>query len=1101
MFKVNESNVKVTFDGVEIDGSNGTGSAVSKYFLRLDTGDSTGTMVVKVLNSVAHDFTDKVIKPYALTGIELLKVDNSIFYGGSREGIVLYTGTSSDPAVYIRNAEFTNNTFYNFAREAIKGQTYPYTKVLIDRNTFYNLGGSDKAMLYFRNMTDVVVINSIFMKMASPDDKFADLGLSGNLITNCAVWDVANWGTGNATLGDTVHADPLFTDAANGDFTVNNQDFYTYADDGGAIGDPRWIPLIGKVTLKVAIDGNGEVTLDPAGGIYDPGTQVTLTAVPGLMFAFDHWDGVVVFPPNTPTATVVVNENMTVKAYFVPTIEKREVTVNTIGIGHVDVVEYSDYDVEGYYEGDSLVFTPMPDSTTWEFAYWVDANGDSLTNVTPLSYVVTVDTVFTALFRSTLPQVAFNLTVEGLGDVSVSPKPVEGFETYDQGTVLTLIAKELIGWEFASWSGGVTDTKDTVTVTLNADTDVTATFTEIAVTDGELIVDDSWDLRYAIEFVKNNSQAELIKLVSVGPFMPEEADRSSGKLPQLNIEAPTKIVGADTLATKPVIKGWGEGGSEGLFRLRSDGHLVLENLEIDGYFTADKKTKYIFRLDDGDSIDVSVKADNVDFHGTTEVFLKFYALVHADTLRFTNCSVWDIGKEGIFDNAAGTSDYIELKNSTFHHVGREILRLKAQTPTVVIDHVTVDSCGYGYGTEGDKFAAFKVENANEISITNSIISNVPNTIYGYSIRFYGEESMMDNTLLYNASRIDDNDGSILGPDIYWYDPMFLDAANNDYTLKDSSVAYHLVNDGSAAIGDLRWATSANIATYHALDLIVEGSGEVTVSPEPMAKFYVPATVVNLTAVPDSLAEFLGWSGDVTGTELTTSVTMDANKAVTATFNEPEYGAKFCVNMRIQILKGNFDPAKDTVDVAGGFGHMGAKEIILSDEDADSIYCMELKFKKMSTNRKAKFRFRINGVPEERGGVEKSVADREVEVSGADREVEVNSDTTFVFWYNDEEYIVLVIAEAIPTRYELRQNYPNPFNPTTTIQFSLKKDGFTTLMVYDMLGREVARLVNKDMKAGYHQVVFSDMARLASGVYIYQIKSGNFVSVKKMILMK
>jgi len=91
--------------------------------------------------------------------------------------------------------------------------------------------------------------------------------------------------------------------------------------------------------------------------------------------------------------------------------------------------------------------------------------------------------------------------------------------------------------------------------------------------------------------------------------------------------------------------------------------------------------------------------------------------------------------------------------------------------------------------------------------------------------------------------------------------------------------------------------------------------------------------------------------------------------------------------------------------------------------------------------------------------------------------------------------------AVAKDFMLAQNYPNPFNPTTTIQFSLKQDGFTTLMVYDILGREVARLVNSDMKAGYHQAVFSDMSGMASGVYIYKLTSGDFSSVKKMMLMK
>ena len=150
IFKVTASSPKIVFDNVEVDGSNGTGTASSKYFLRLETSDSTGTMVVKVMNCVVHDFTDKHIKPYPMTGIDSLVIDNSIFYGGASEGIVLYTGSSSDPAVHLRYASFTNSTFHTFEREAIKGQTFDSTKVIVDHCTFYNLGENDKkAMIYF----------------------------------------------------------------------------------------------------------------------------------------------------------------------------------------------------------------------------------------------------------------------------------------------------------------------------------------------------------------------------------------------------------------------------------------------------------------------------------------------------------------------------------------------------------------------------------------------------------------------------------------------------------------------------------------------------------------------------------------------------------------------------------------------------------------------------------------------------------------------------------------------------------------------------------------------------------------------------------------
>ena len=91
-------------------------------------------------------------------------------------------------------------------------------------------------------------------------------------------------------------------------------------------------------------------------------------------------------------------------------------------------------------------------------------------------------------------------------------------------------------------------------------------------------------------------------------------------------------------------------------------------------------------------------------------------------------------------------------------------------------------------------------------------------------------------------------------------------------------------------------------------------------------------------------------------------------------------------------------------------------------------------------------------------------------------------------------------ELIPTEYALNQNYPNPFNPTTTIEFALPKAGNVKLVVYDVLGREVSELVNSEMDAGYHKVTFN-ATNLASGIYFYSIKAGDFSNVKKLMLLK
>jgi hypothetical protein len=89
---------------------------------------------------------------------------------------------------------------------------------------------------------------------------------------------------------------------------------------------------------------------------------------------------------------------------------------------------------------------------------------------------------------------------------------------------------------------------------------------------------------------------------------------------------------------------------------------------------------------------------------------------------------------------------------------------------------------------------------------------------------------------------------------------------------------------------------------------------------------------------------------------------------------------------------------------------------------------------------------------------------------------------------------------MPMVTELAQNYPNPFNPATTINFNLAKDAKVSLVVYDVMGREVANLVSGDMVRGSHKVTF-DASRLVSGVYYYNLKAGDVNMTKKMMLIK
>ena len=95
---------------------------------------------------------------------------------------------------------------------------------------------------------------------------------------------------------------------------------------------------------------------------------------------------------------------------------------------------------------------------------------------------------------------------------------------------------------------------------------------------------------------------------------------------------------------------------------------------------------------------------------------------------------------------------------------------------------------------------------------------------------------------------------------------------------------------------------------------------------------------------------------------------------------------------------------------------------------------------------------------------------------------------FIFRYNG------------PKEFKLEQNFPNPFNPTTTIQYQLPLDAKVTLKVYDILGSEVATLVNEDQESGYKEFRFN-ATNIASGMYIYRLQAGNYISTKKMMVVK
>jgi hypothetical protein len=121
-----------------------------------------------------------------------------------------------------------------------------------------------------------------------------------------------------------------------------------------------------------------------------------------------------------------------------------------------------------------------------------------------------------------------------------------------------------------------------------------------------------------------------------------------------------------------------------------------------------------------------------------------------------------------------------------------------------------------------------------------------------------------------------------------------------------------------------------------------------------------------------------------------------------------------------------------------------------------------------------------------------------------RNASVNRKDTIDFMITDANGLMMsksfIFNYTGPKEFKLEQNFPNPFNPTTTIQYQIPSDAKVTLKVYDILGSEVATIVNEEQEAGYKEVQFTG-SNIASGMYVYRLTAGDYVSIKKMLMIK
>lgn len=146
----------------------------------------------------------------------------------------------------------------------------------------------------------------------------------------------------------------------------------------------------------------------------------------------------------------------------------------------------------------------------------------------------------------------------------------------------------------------------------------------------------------------------------------------------------------------------------------------------------------------------------------------------------------------------------------------------------------------------------------------------------------------------------------------------------------------------------------------------------------------------------------------------------------------------------------------------------------------------------------------DGFTVEEGGIFTTIYDQNLDSEG-DSPVYTNTAGKNLYVLDTAKPENITKPRNIPLKYELYQNYPNPFNPSTTIKYDLKNDGKVSLVIYDIIGREVIKLVDWNEEAGYKSVTWDGRNKMgnqiSSGVYFYTLRTGDFVKTVKMVFVK
>ena len=676
-----------------------------------------------------------------------------------------------------------------------------------------------------------------------------------------------------------------------------------------------------QYSLTANVNGSGSITANPPGNLYDEGNSVTLTAIPDSGYEFSGWSGDL-SGTNNP-ATVVMDSDKTVTATFTEIVVPQfTISTNVLGSGSIALEPPGGV----YNTGTVVTFTAIPE-TGFQFTTW---SGDLNNNTNPQTLTIDSDKTITAVFTELPPgQFSLNTTISGSGSVALNPPG----GVYDAGTVVTLTAIPDSGFQFDTWSGDLSGSTNPDTIVVDSDKDVTAEFTEIPLPQYSLNLSTIGEGSVVLDPPGGIYDAGTVVTLTATPNSGYQFDGWSGDLSGTTNPA-TITMDTDKSITTNFIEQTGGGGGGPVVHEEtvSGGVSALTTVSTANAITAASDNLYLATIATRDPVEVT----SVSGLGLNWSLVK----AQCSAREKENVAIWmatgNPGGSGIVSaTLAEATENVVITVSRFSGVD-------ASNPIgQVIGGNTLGLDGACSGGVDNAAYSFNITSATSDGLIFGAIAhrNRRNTP-GAGYTEYGEYEQ-DGSTGGNTLRTSLQGRDMATPATIAFDGVF--NRNVDWAVialeirsggsGGGTAQYNLTTNtiGSGSIsstpsgsvfdegmvvlltatpaagfeftgwsGDLSGDTNpastvmnsdksitANfseiVIEQYNLTVNVEGAGNVTL--DPPGGIYDDGSIVTLTATPDSGYQFSGWSGDLSGSNNSATITMDGNKTITATFSE------------------------------------------------------------------------------------------------------------------------------------------------------------------------------------------------------------------------